>query len=84
MGDVHPSFSMRFVGELYTLQKKKETNDRTLKMMGFRNFGDFSVNYEDCLVFVFVLEGVHTYNVQSPLLKGVAKNHICSPAKPSS
>ena len=82
-------FSMRFVRELYTLQKKKWNERQEPENDGFRNFGDFSVNYEDCLVSMFVLEGVHTYNVQFPLPKGVrnlgvAKNHICSPAKPSS
>ena len=65
---VDPFFSMRFVGELHS--RKKETNVRNLKMMVLE-FGDFSVNYEDCLVSMFVLESVHTCNVQSPLLKGL-------------
>lgn len=65
---VDPFFSMRLVGELHS--RKKETNVRNLKMMVLE-FGDFSVNYEDCLVSMFVLESVHTCNVQSPLLKGL-------------
>lgn len=70
-------------GTIYTPEKKGNERQEP-EIDGFRNFGDCFVNYEDCLVSMFVLEGVHTYYVQSPLLKGVAKNHICSPAKPSS
>lgn len=72
-----------FTHLFYTPEKKRKRTTGTWKRW-FWNFGDFSVNYEDCLVSMFVSDGVHTYYVQSPLLKGVAKNHICSPAKPSS
>ena len=78
-------FSMRFVGELYTLQKKKGNERQEPEIDGFRNFGGpvlLTTRIVWCLCLFWRV--VHTYYVQSPLLKGVAKNHICSPAKPSS